>query len=211
MPRPGPRHVRRHARRLVLAALVLGAGLPAALAGDGPVGITPELHSVTIETPEGPVTIARIQDTGHVLTGEFARTSRPCPPFCIQPFTAAPGVTTIGELELIDMLRDPGSMVIDSRTADWHAEGTIPGARHLPWDQIAERLDALGCEIDFDGWDCSAARRVALFCNGAWCGQSPSAIRAMVAAGYPPDRIFWYRGGMQAWRMLGLTVIRPGG
>jgi hypothetical protein len=29
----------------------------------------------------------------------------------------------------------------------------------------------------------------------------------MVKAGYPASRIFYYRGGMQIWRLLGLTVI----
>jgi hypothetical protein len=47
---------------------------------------------------------------------------------------------------------------------------------------------------------------VALFCNGIWCGQSPTAIRNMIEAGYPADRISYYRGGMQVWRVLGLTV-----
>ena len=67
-------------------------------------------------------------------------------------------------------------------------------------------FDELGCEIDFDGFDCAGARPVALFCNGLWCGQSPSAIRRMIAAGYPAEKIHYYRGGMQSWRMLGLTV-----
>lgn len=49
-----------------------------------------------------------------------------------------------------------------------------------------------------------------LFCNGPWCGQSPTAIRAMIGAGYPADRISYYRGGMQEWRLLGLTVAGGG-
>jgi hypothetical protein len=32
----------------------------------------------------------------------------------------------------------------------------------------------------------------------------------MIEAGYPAEKIFYYRGGMQMWRMLGLTVV-PGG
>ena len=121
----------------------------------------------------------------------------------------AEGVTTIGELELIELLQDPEAIVIDSRTAEWYAEGTIPGSIHLPYTVIAEQLDQLGCEVDFDGWDCEGAKQVALFCNGLWCGQSPTAIRAMIAAGFPPEKISYYRGGMQNWQLLGLTVIKP--
>lgn len=174
------------------------------------VGITKEMKSVTVESPDGRIEIRRIQDQSHEITGEFARTSRACPPFCIQPISPAEGVTTIGEVELIEMLQEPDALVVDSRTVDWFQGGSIPGAISLPFTQVGDRLTELGCEPDFDGWDCADAKRVALFCNGLWCGQSPTAIRAMIAAGYPAERIFYYRGGMQSWRVLGLTVTGEG-
>lgn len=170
------------------------------------VGITKDMPSATVETRSGPVEISRVQDTENEVTGEWARTSRPCPDFCIQPMTPAEGVSTIGELELIDILQDPDAVVVDSRTSDWFQGGTIPGAINIPYTFILDELGQLGCEADFDGWDCTEAKRVALFCNGIWCGQSPTAIRNMIEAGYPADRIFYYRGGMQVWRVLGLTV-----
>ena len=190
-----------------LANFVAVFGLMAApLAAQEPVNITPDMPSVTVQTPSGALDISRVPDNAHILDGEWALTSRPCPPFCIQPMTPAPGVTTIGELELLDMLADDDAMVIDSRTPDWFAGGTIPGSVSIPYSHMVDRLDALGCEADFDGWDCTEARAVALFCNGLWCGQSPTAIRAMISVGYPADRIFYYRGGMQSWRLLGLSV-----
>ena len=164
------------------------------------------MPTATVQTPSGPVEIKRIQDTDNEVTGEWARTSRPCPDFCIQPMTPAPGVTTIGEIELIAMLQDPEAVVVDSRTTDWFQGGTIPGAINIPYTYVIDELGQLGCEPDFEGWDCSDAKQVALFCNGIWCGQSPTAIRNMIEAGYPEDRIFYYRGGMQVWRVLGLTV-----
>jgi rhodanese-related sulfurtransferase len=109
-------------------------------------------------------------------------------------------------LELIEMLQDLDAVVVDSRTRDWFEGGTIPGAVSIPYTFILDELGQLGCEPDFEGWDCTEAKSVALFCNGTWCGQSPTAIRSMIAAGYPADRISYYRGGMQVWRMLGLTV-----
>lgn len=188
------------------AILAVLAGGPVLAQEPGAVNIRPDVATVTVQTEDGPVEIGRIQDKDHEVTGEWARTSRACPPFCIQPMSPADGVTTIGELELLDMLVDPEVMVIDSRTPDWFAGGSIPGAVNIPYDRMVDRLAELGCEPDFDGWDCEGARRVALFCNGLWCGQSPSAIRAMIAAGYPADRISYYRGGMQSWRVLGMTV-----
>lgn len=50
---------------------------------------------------------------------------------------------------------------------------------------------------------------VLLFCNGPWCDQSPRAIRALVKFGYPVNKIFYYRDGMQDWPMLGLAVEVP--
>ncbi len=189
-----------------LATFAALLSLLAAPALAEPVGLDADRMSVTVETPDGPVEIMREQDNEAVLTGDFAKTSRACPPFCIQPMTPENGVTTIGELELLEMLEDPEAVVIDSRTREWFEGGTIPGAIHLPWDRITDRLGEFGCEPDFEGWDCAAAPRVALFCNGPWCGQSPTAIRAMIGAGFPAEKISYYRGGMQLWRLLGLTV-----
>ena len=191
-------------------AYLIAAALLAPPAAAEPVMLDGERLSVTVETEGVPVVIERNQDNDAVAEREWTLTSRACPPFCIQPMSPAEGVTTIGELELIEALQDPDTVVLDSRLYDWYAGGTIPGARHLPWDQVVDRLGELGCTPDFDGWDCAEAPRVALFCNGAWCGQSPTAIRSMIAAGYPAERILYYRGGMQAWRLLGLTVVQPG-
>jgi rhodanese-related sulfurtransferase len=184
-------------------ALVMGTGTAMA---QTEVGITKDAASVTVQTANGPVQINRIQDAANEISGEWALTSRPCPDFCIQPQIPAAGVSTIGELELIEMLQDPEAVVVDSRTRDWFDGGTIPGAINIPYTFIVDELAQLGCEPGFDGWDCQDAKRAALFCNGVWCGQSPTAIRAMISAGYPADRIYYYRGGMQIWRMLGLTV-----
>ncbi|MGC9420123.1 MAG: rhodanese-like domain-containing protein [Rhodovulum sp.] len=194
---------------IALAALALA--WPALAEDTPPVGIRPDVTSVTVPTRTGSAEISRIQDPAHELTGEWARTSRPCPDFCIQPMRPAPGVATIGELELLDMLADPEVTVVDSRTVPWFEKGSIPGAVNMPYTEMTDRLGELGCEIDFDGWDCTEALPVALFCNGPWCGQSPTAIRRMIEAGYPAERISYYRGGMQVWRMLGLSVTDGAG
>lgn len=196
----------------LMATAWLLMGLNAAFAADAEkkVNIRPDMPGIEVETADGPVTIERIQDTKHEITGYFAKTSRECPPFCIQPFEAAEGVATIGELELLDLLADRQAVVIDARTEDWHIKETIPGSVNIPYTLIAERLDALGCRRTGDAWDCQEAQRVALYCNGLWCGQSPTAIRAMIREGYPADRIFYYRGGMQSWKILGLTTVEGG-
>ncbi|MCW8843784.1 MAG: rhodanese-like domain-containing protein [Rhodobacteraceae bacterium] len=170
------------------------------------VNIRSGVASVEIETADGPVTISRIQDTENRIEGDWAKTSRPCPSFCIQPMVPAPGVTPIGELEMLEFLQDPEVIVVDGRVTSNFEGGAIPGAINIPYTQAADRLDELGCEVDFDGFICDNAKKVALYCNGPWCGQSPTAARRMIEAGYPAEKIYYYRAGMTGWRMLGLTV-----
>ncbi|WP_244888318.1 rhodanese-like domain-containing protein [Nereida ignava] len=174
------------------------------------VGITKGLMNVTVQTADGVVDITRNQDPNARLQEPWTQTSRPCPNFCIQPMIPAPGVAPVGELEVLEFLQREDAVLVDGRLRTDYDKATIPGAISIPYTQAADRLDELGCEIDFDGWICSdAAPIVVLFCNGPWCGQSPTAARRMIAAGYPAEKIRYYRGGMQSWNMLGLTV-HPG-
>ena len=70
---------------------------------------------------------------------------------------------------------------------------------------------ALGAKKGRDGGlDFTNAKELMLYCNGLWCGQSPRAIRNLLAAGYPAEKLFYYRGGMQAWLSVGLTEYVPG-
>lgn len=179
---------------------------------------------ITENTPDSRFTIennnfeiARIQDEDHQLTGEFTKTSRACPPFCITPMTIAPGVTTVGEIEVIEYLENVVSagrgLLLDSRVPEWFAKGTIPGAINLPFTTLDpanpyrdDILRALGGRKSGENWDFSAAMSLMLFCNGPWCDQSPRAARALLDAGFPPQKLFYYRGGMQVWQTLGLTL-----
>jgi rhodanese-related sulfurtransferase len=191
---------------LSLLSLLLSLTSTTLVAEEGAVNIREGVPFITVQTADGPFRIERESDTQNEIFGDWALTSRPCPPYCIQPMVVAEGVTTIGELELLDFLQNGTAVVVDSRTYSWFQGGTIPGAINIPYDEILDRLGLLDCEADFDGWDCQNAKQVALFCNGNWCGQSPTAIHNLLEVGYPAERIFYYRGGMQAWRMLGLSV-----
>lgn len=102
----------------------------AARAEDKPVGITPDTMKVTVKHGGQDVDIMRDQSNAATVNPAFAKTSRPCPPFCIQPAELAPGVETIAEVEMIDYIKrmsdgDDSIVVIDSRTPDWVAKGTI--------------------------------------------------------------------------------------
>lgn len=194
--------------RLPLAIAALAAFTCAAHAQE--VGITPDMPSLTIQTEAGPVEIIRNQDTEARVADRWTKTSRPCPAFCIQPLVPAPGVTPVAELEVLEALRTGSHILVDGRIRPQFEAGTIPGAISVPYTEAADRLDVLGCELDFDGFLCEGVEtQVILFCNGPWCGQSPTAARRMIEAGFPAENISYYRGGMQGWNNLGLTVV-PG-
>jgi rhodanese-related sulfurtransferase len=208
-----------------LSALSL-ACLNTATATDEPVNITHNLPYAEVLHNGKPVRIQRNPDTLNIIDSDFALTSRPCPPFCIQPMVLAPGVDTVGELELIDTLRairagNQELMVVDSRTDDWiKRTGIIPGAVVIPWnklflanndlEKVAEILeDKFKARRVGPIWDFSQAKTLILYCNGIWCGQSPTNIKALLSLGYPANKLKWYRGGMQDWKSLGLTTVEP--
>jgi hypothetical protein len=80
-------------------ALLLG--LPAMNLQAAEVNITPDIESVTVKHGASDVSIMRNQNQKNTINPAFAKTSRKCPPFCIQPATLAPGVETIAELEML--------------------------------------------------------------------------------------------------------------
>lgn len=165
-------------------------------------------------------TIARAQDTNATLEGEFAKTSRPCPEFCIQPMVAAQGVRTIGELELIAFLTadvvDTSGLLIDARLPDWFAKAAIPAAVNVPFAALdadnpyqTDILRALGAEQNGDTLDFTNAKTLVIYDNGAWDAQGTRAILDLIAAGYPPAKIQNYRGGLEDWLHLGLSTVLP--
>ena len=210
--------------RTSLAALALAIPLSPLNAEDLKVKITADLATVTVQHNGKPVTIQRNQKRDNTVDAAFAKTSRDCPPFCIQPAVVAPGVETIAELEMLTYLKrksdgDNSILVIDSRTPDWVERGTIPGSVNIPWTTlnisqsdpltIADTLEAkLGAQYLEGLWDFSNANTLVLFCNGMWCGQSPNNIKNLLKFGYPADKIKWYRGGMQNWEILGLSTAK---
>lgn len=189
----------------LLVAVVL-AGLSVQVSAQE-VLIKEGLLEVKIDTATGPVVIKRNQDQNANIDPDFAKTSRKCPPFCVQPIEAAPGVKTVAELEVIEFLDKKAGVLLDARTQDWHLRGTIPGSVNIPYTEVAGRLAELGCQKNGAAWNCGGAKKVILYCNGPWCGQSPTAIAAMIKAGYPADRILYYRGGVQAWKSLGFNTV----
>jgi rhodanese-related sulfurtransferase len=194
---------------------------------------TSQLHAVEVNIKEGlpyvdvdvngeSIRIERIQDTKHKLKNSYTKTSRPAPPFTIQPYQPIDGIKTISELDVIDFIKnnlsDNSGIVIDARMPKWYQAGTIPGATNIPFSilspkesnpYIGQIFGLFGAEEENKKWLFDNAQTLLIFDNGPWCQQGVRAMQNLVKLGYPKSKILYYRGGMQYWQILGLTTIVP--
>ena len=112
----------------------------------------------------------------------------------IMPMQLAAGVRTVGELEVLAHI-EAGLPLVDTRLPKYLVHGTLPSARAIPHTEIGERGREIDAEID-----------TILFCNGPQCAATPDAIRRLLDAGHPPERLLYYRGGIHDWVTLGLPL-----
>ena len=181
--------------------------------------ISPGIYSIEVKHKGKTITIKRNQNRKNIISKYYQPTHRgkiqPMRPF--SPHV----VETIGALEMIDYLKQleykrDSIIIIDSRTKAWVKRGTIPGTVNIPFTEfkeddraveiMEEQFDVLnmGSALNF-----SNAKTLVMYCNGIWCGQSPTAIKKLLDYGYPASKIKYFRGGMQNWESLGLTVVNP--
>lgn len=203
-------------RSIATATCILGAGTTAT-AQD--VRISTFKSESTFTLNGVTFTVTRDQNTNAVLEGEFARTSRACPPDCLQPMIVSDGVETFGELEVLSFLEtdvtDGRALLIDTRSPNDFANSAIPGAVNVPAvtlmpdnrfrPDILRALGAVG--LAEEPMDFSDAMELAIYSGGVWSDNAPTAIKNLIDAGYPAEKIHYYRGGMQAWIHVGLSTI----
>ena len=133
---------------LLMTSLAIAEKPVAISKADGPYSLE---IGVSVDLCDGK-TIMSNQNNKNTVNPSFAKTSRPCPPFCIQPMQLRPGIETLGEQEIIHyaVMMSKGEkmpdgseiMVIYSITPDWVAKGTIHGAVNLHWTLLSERKGA---------------------------------------------------------------------
>jgi len=100
------------------------------------------------------------------------------------------------------------------RSKKAYKKESIPSAVNIPAKtkdnkaKVEKILKVLGAKRLADGsLDTSRVMEVAFYCNGLWCDQSSEFIKAFLALGYPADKMLYYRGGFQMWKILGFTTV----
>ena len=184
------------------------------------VKITNKLSAIETKDSGQKIKVMRVQDTKNRLSDDFTKTSRSCPPFCIQPTKIDKDIKNIAELELLDFIKNKVSthkgIIVDSRLKSWFEVETIPSSISIPYTAVENQskkttkalFQALGMKIETNGkWNFSQAKELTIFDNGIWCEQAQHLVDGLLKYNYPKEKLFYYRSGFQGWKLLGLTTI----
>ena len=180
------------------------------------VKITPEISYMYVYHKGKAVKVHRIQNTKNKITGEYAKIYRPGQD--IQPIKMHENIQTIGEVELLHFMKKKVNkkkgLLVDLRPKKAYKEESIPSAVNIPFKiknnktKLEKVLKALGAKRLADGsLDTHNAIDVTFYCSGLWCHKSSEFIKIFLELGYPADKILYYRGGIQMWKILGFTTV----
>ncbi len=197
---------------LILLILVVGANAKSY----NKVKITPDIAYLYVYHKGKAVKVHRIQDTKNKLTGEYAKQYRPYK--YIQPIKMHKNIKTIGEVELLTFMKEKANskkgILIDLRSKKDYSAESIPSATNIPARvkdnkvKLEKILKVLGAKREVDGTlNTKKAMDVAFYCHGLWCKQSSDFIKEFLKLGYPAEKILYYRGGFQMWKILGFTTV----
>lgn len=108
--------------------------------------------------------------------------------------SSAQAITSAALVERLETADAP--VILDVRSPEEYAEGHIPGAINVPYDQIAANLDSLETFLTAE---------VVVYCRtGRRAGVAENALRE---AGF--TQVFDLEGHMTSWNEAGLPVIVP--
>jgi rhodanese-related sulfurtransferase/DNA-binding transcriptional ArsR family regulator len=94
--------------------------------------------------------------------------------------------------ELLRRLGDGDAVVLDVRPEPEYAGGHLPGAMHIPLEELADRLSELPRD-----------REIVAYCRGRYCVLAHDAVRLLSARGLQARRA---TDGVLEWRLAGLPV-----
>lgn len=105
------------------------------------------------------------------------------------------------ELPLVSLLVEAGAaLVVDARDAQEFADGHIPAAINIPYDQAManparlEKLDAGG-------------RPIIVYCSGGTC-ESSRYLAELLMREFKKKRVLVYEGGFPEWAAAGKPVVK---
>ena len=122
-----------------------------------------------------------------------SQTHRPQTEHARLAYLGPPDTLGVGTDELRSLLERGDTVLLDVRPASEYAAGHLPGAVHIPLDELAGRLAEL-----------PADQEVVAYCRGRYCVMAHDAVRLLTARGHRARRA---RDGLLEWRLAGLPVL----
>ena len=121
-----------------------------------------------------------------------AQAHRPHTELARRAYLGPEDTEAIGTDELRRRLDSGDAVVLDVRPAAEYAGGHLPGAVHIPLEELADRL----AELPRD-------REIVAYCRGQYCVLAHDAVRLLDARGLRARRA---EHGIVEWRLAGLPV-----
>jgi rhodanese-related sulfurtransferase/biotin operon repressor len=130
----------------------------------------------------------------HDLRG-IARRHRPNTGPAARAYLGPDDTDAVDTAELLRRVRAGDTLVLDVRPDPEYAAGHLPGALHIPLEELAGRLAEL-----------PADREIVAYCRGQYCVLAHDAVRVLASHGLSARRAV---DGMLEWRLAGHPV-EPG-
>lgn len=121
-----------------------------------------------------------------------AQAHRPHTELARRAYLGPEDTEAVGTDELLRRLDRGDAVVLDVRPEPEYAGGHLPGALHIPLEELAARL----AELPRD-------REVVAYCRGQYCVLAHDAVRLLNARGLRARRA---EDGILEWRLAGLPV-----
>jgi rhodanese-related sulfurtransferase/DNA-binding MarR family transcriptional regulator len=121
-----------------------------------------------------------------------AQAHRPHAELARRAYLGPEDTTAVDTDELLRRIADGEAVVLDVRPEPEYAAGHLPGAIHIPLEELAGRIGEL-----------PRSRAIVAYCRGRYCVLAHDAVRLLNAEGLDASRA---ADGVLEWRLAGVPV-----
>lgn len=121
-----------------------------------------------------------------------AQTHRPHTDLARRAYLGPEDTAAVDTDELLRRLATGDTVILDVRPEPEYAAGHLPGAIHIPLEELAERIGEL-----------PRNREVVAYCRGQYCVLAHDAVRLLNAEGREASRA---TDGVLEWRLAGVPI-----
>ncbi len=125
-----------------------------------------------------------------------AQRHRPHTELARRTYLGPEDTAAVDSAELLRRLEDGDTVILDVRPEPEYAGGHLPGAIHIPLEQLSDRL----VELPHD-------KEIVAYCRGRYCVLAHDAVRLLNATGLTARRA---ADGVLEWRVAGIPVVQRG-